>query len=44
MPEFLMLPHPLTNCEIQKDYQNDEQLNSKNKPKFNGAYSKKKFN
>ena len=28
--EFLMLPHPLTNFEIQKYYQNE--------PKFNGAY------
>ena len=26
-----MLPHPLTNFEIQKYYQNE--------PKFNGAYS-----
>ena len=29
---FLMLPHPLTNFEIQKYYQNE--------PKFNGAYSR----
>ena len=28
-----MLPHPLTNFEIQKYYQN--------KPKFNGVYSRK---
>ena len=27
-----MLPHPLTNCEIQKYYQNER--------KFNGVYSK----
>ena len=27
-----MLPHPLTNCEIQKYYQNE--------PKFNGVYAK----
>ena len=27
-----MLPHPLTNFEIQKYYQNE--------PKFNGAYSR----
>ena len=35
-----MLPHPLTNFEIQKYYHNDAQLNSKNEPKPNGAYSK----
>ena len=29
---FLMLPHPLTNFEIQKYYQNE--------PRFNGAYSR----
>ena len=29
---FLMLPHPLTNFEIQKYYQNE--------PKFNGIYSR----
>ena len=28
--EFLMLPHPLTNFEIQKDYQNE--------PRFNGVF------
>ena len=27
-----MLPHPLTNCEIQKYYQNE--------PRFNGVYSR----
>ena len=27
-----MLPHPLTNFEIQKNYQNE--------PKFNGVYSR----
>ena len=27
-----MLPHPLTNCEIRKYYQNE--------PKFNGVYSR----
>ena len=32
MPGFLMLPHPLTNFEIQKYYQNE--------PKFNGVYSR----
>ena len=35
-----MPPHPLTNFEIQKYYQNDAQLSSKNKPKFNGVYSR----
>ena len=30
--EILMLPHPLTNFEIQKYYQNG--------PKFNGVYSR----
>ena len=29
---FLMLPHPLTNFEIQKYY--------KNEPRFNGAFSR----
>ena len=29
---FLMLPHPLTNFEIQKYYQNE--------PRFNGAFSR----
>ena len=29
---FLMLPHPLTNFEIQKYYQNE--------PRFNGVYSR----
>ena len=33
MWKFLMLPHPLTNFEIQKYYENE--------PKFNGVYSKK---
>ena len=32
MPGFLMPPHPLTNLEIQKYYQNE--------PKFNGVYSR----
>ena len=36
-----MLPHPLANFEIQKYYQNDAQLSSKNEPKFNGVYSRK---
>ena len=35
-----MLPHPLTNSEIEKYYQNDAQLSSKKKPKFNGVYSR----
>ena len=30
--EFLMPPHPLTNFEIQKYYQNE--------PRFNGLYSR----
>ena len=29
---FLMLPHPLTNFEIQKYY--------KNEPRFNGVFSR----
>ena len=29
---FLMPPHPLTNCEIQKYYQNES--------RFNGVYSR----
>ena len=29
---FLILPHPLTNFEIQKYYQNE--------PRFNGVYSR----
>ena len=35
-----MPPHPLTNFGIQKYYQNDAQLSSKNEPKFNGFYSR----
>ena len=35
-----MLPHPLTNFEIQKYYQNDAQLSLKNKLKFNDVYSR----
>ena len=34
-----MPPHPLTNFEIQKYYQNDAQRSSKNEPRFNGVYS-----
>ena len=30
--EFLMMPHPLTNFEMQKYYQNE--------PRFNGVYSR----
>ena len=30
--DFIMMPHPLTNLEVQKYYQN--------KPKFNGVYSR----
>ena len=33
-----MPPHLLTNFEIQKYYQIDVQLSSKNEPKFNGVY------
>ena len=35
-----MLPHPLTNFEMQKYYQNDAQLSLKNKLKFNDVYSR----
>ena len=35
-----MPPHPLTNFEIQKYYQNDAQLSSKNEPNINGIDSK----
>ena len=35
-----MPSHPLTSFEIQKYYQNDAQLISKNKPKFNFVYSR----
>ena len=35
-----MPPHPLTNFEIQKYYQNDAQLSLKNEPKFNGVCSR----
>ena len=38
-----MPPQFLTNFEIQKYYQNDAQLNSKNEPKFNGVYSRNNF-
>ena len=31
-----MPPHPLTNFEKQKYYQNDVQPSSKNEPRFNG--------
>ena len=34
-----MLPHSLTNFEIQKYYQNDTQFSLKNERKFNGVYS-----
>ena len=32
MSKFLMPPHPLTNFEIEKHYQNE--------PEFNGVYSR----
>ena len=35
-----MPPHSLANFEIQKYYQNDAQLSSKNRPKCNGFYSR----
>ena len=35
-----MPPHPLTNFEIQKYYQNKAQLSSKNEPNFDGVYSR----
>ena len=35
-----MPPHPLTNLEIQRYYENDAQISSKNEPKFNGVYSR----
>ena len=35
-----MPPHPLTNFEIQKYYQNYAQWSSKNETKFNGVYSR----
>ena len=42
-----MLPHPLINLEIQRYYQNDTQLSSKNKhavkqvqQRFNDTYSR----
>ena len=36
----LMLPDPLTGFEIQKYYQKDAQVSSKNKSRFNGVYSR----
>ena len=35
-----MPPRPLRNFEIQKYCQNNAQLSSMNKPKFNGVYSR----
>ena len=35
-----MRSHPLTNFELQKYYQNEAQLSSKNEPRFNGIYSR----
>ena len=35
-----MLPHPLTNFEIQRYYQNNVWLSSKNEPYSNGVYSR----
>ena len=35
-----MPPHPLTNCEIQKYYQNHAKRSLKNETSFNGVYSR----
>ena len=35
-----MWPHPLTNFEIQKYYQNYAQQSSKNETRFNDVYSR----
>ena len=35
-----MSPHPLTNFETQKYYQNDAQWRSKDETRFNGVYSR----
>ena len=35
-----MPDHPLANFEVQKCYQNDAQLSSKNKPKLNRVSSR----
>ena len=35
-----MPPHPLTNFEIIKYYENDEKRSSKNESRFNGVYSR----
>ena len=35
-----MLPHPLSNFEKQKYYQNYAKQNSKNETRFNGVYSR----
>ena len=39
----LNMPHPLTNFGMQKCYQNDAQVSSKNEPKLNGVYSRYNF-
>ena len=36
----LILPHPLTNFEIQKYYQNDAQQRSTIETRFSGVYSR----
>ena len=38
-----MLHQPLTNFKIQTHYQNEAQICSKNKLKFNGVYSRNNF-
>ena len=35
-----MPPHPLTNFEIIKYYENDAKRSSKNESRFNGVYSR----
>ena len=35
-----MLPHPLTNFEVIKYYENDAKRSSKNESRFNGVYSR----
>ena len=39
-----MPPHPVTNFEIQKYYQNDGQLSWQNEPKFNDVCSRNNLN
>ena len=39
-----MSPHPVTNFEIQKYYQNDGRLSWQNEPKFNDVSSRNNLN